>query len=124
MVCRYFKARSSEHFRGAGRLDLHLVPRGDEFAGYHLFVALARTHHRIDTRIRIDHDLEERRSVETDELLDDPWHVFLAVEAHRVAKAVGLSRADEVLLVQGLVARRQPALEEELLPLLHHAVAE
>ncbi len=55
---------------------------------------------------------------------DDARHVLLALEPHGVAEAVRLRGLDEILLVQRLVAGRQPALEEQLLPLLDHAVAE
>ena len=47
----------------------------------------------------------------------------LRVKALGVAEAVGLRRLDEILLVQRPVAGRQPSLEEQLLPLLDHAVA-
>ena len=98
--------------------------RGDVVAGDHLVVRLARTHHRVHAGLGVDDHLEERRALELDELLHHARHVLLAVEAHREAEAVGLRGLDEVLLVQRLVARGQAALEEELLPLPDHAVAE
>src|SRR2546430_9106560 len=126
MVCRYFRAVSgaSEHLRGVRSLDVDLVARGNEFAGDHLLIALPRPHHRVHTGVRVDHHFQERGSLERLGLRDDARHVLLALQAHRVTKAVRLRRLDEVLLVQRAVARRQTTLEEQLLPLLDHAVAE
>src|SRR3974377_883762 len=80
---------SSEHLRGPGRLDLDLVTRGDEFAGDHLGVALPRTDHGIDAGIRVDHHFEEGGTRVGEELADDARHIRLALEARRVAEAVG-----------------------------------
>src|SRR5207237_8997952 len=115
---------TSEHLRGSGWLDVDLVARGNEIAGDHILVSLPRSDHRVDASVGIDHDLEECGSRESEELADDARHVLLALEARRVAKAVGLGRLDEVFLMQRAVARREPSLEEQLLPLLDHPVAE
>src|SRR5215831_2568405 len=107
---------TSEHLRGSRGLDVDLVARGNEVPGDHLLVALPRAYHGVDARIGVDHHLEECRPRKGDELGDNPRDVLLAREPHRVAKAVRLRRLDEILLVQRAVARRQPSLEEQLLP--------
>ena len=56
--------------------------------------------------------------------LDDARHVGLPVEPRRELEAVGQRGLDEILGMQALVAGAQSALEEQLLPLLDHAVAE
>src|ERR1700728_699797 len=126
MVCRYFIGASprSEHLRGSGGFDVHLVARGDVLAGDHLIVALPGAYHRIDARLGVDHHLEEGGTRERQELADHPWYVRLVLEARGVGEPVGLRRLDEVFFVQRAIARRQPAFEEQLLPLLNHAVAE
>src|SRR5690242_2833345 len=105
-ACSFAWSSTSEHLRRPGCLDVHLVARGNEIAGDHVLVGLPRAYHRVDARVGVDHDLEECRSREREELADDARHVGLALEAHRVAKAVGLGRLDEVLLVERTVARR------------------
>ena len=92
-------------------------------AGDHLIVSLAGTDHRIDAGIGIDHHFEERGTLELDELANHARNVFLAFETDSELESISLRRLDEVLLVQRLVACGQTALEKELLPLLHHAIA-
>ena len=77
----------------------------------------------IHAGIRIDDDLEEGRTLEREEFFDDAWNIGLLVEPHGVLEAVGLRGLDEILRVQRLLGGRQAALEEQLLPLLHHAIA-
>src|SRR5579863_10300551 len=105
----------SEHLRWARCLDVHLVARRNELAGDHLGVALPRSHHGVDTGVRVDHHLEECRALEREELGDHPRHVLLVLETRGVAEAIRLRRLDEVLLVQRAVTRRQATLEEQLL---------
>src|SRR5450432_1853656 len=94
MVCRYFIACPLEHLRRPGGPDFHLGARGDEISRDHLVVRLTRPDHRVDTRIRVDHHLEEGRAPEGEELGDHPRYVGLLVQAHRVAEAVRLRSLD------------------------------
>src|SRR6186713_738206 len=125
MVCRYFIARLDwlEHLAGARRLHIDLLARRNPVAGDHGLVRLARAHHGIHAGIRIDDDLEESRTFEREEFFDDPRNIGLLVEANGVFETVGLRGLDEVFGVQRLLGCRQAALEEQLLPLLDHAIA-
>ncbi len=82
------------------------------FAGDHFVIRLPRTHHGIDAGIGIDHDLEEGRTAETNELVDDARYIGFLVEPRGVLKAVCQRRLDEILGVQALVAGAEAALEE------------
>src|SRR5579862_7157817 len=95
---------SLEHLRGSWRLDVHFVTRGNEVARDHVLVALPGADHWIDAGIRVDHDLQECRSREGQELGDHARHVILALEANRIAESVRLRSLYEVLLVKRLVA--------------------
>src|SRR5262245_56776397 len=101
-----------------------LLPALDPLAGDHVLVAHTRRDHRIDVRALVDHDLEERRPRERNELLEVLPHVGELHHPPRELEAVGLDRLHEVLLVERLVRARVAVRVEEVLPLPDHAVAE
>src|SRR5690606_36904042 len=92
---------TSEHL---GRVRLRRLAAAvavrDEVPRDHLVIREARADHRIDARFGIDDDLEERRAVVGEKLLEHALDVALVVEALRPLEAVRLRGLDEVLLAQ------------------------
>src|SRR5450432_1760829 len=120
---RSLLALASEHFRRVYRMRRRDLPRRDMLAGDHLRVAHAGTDHRIHAGVGIDHDLEKCGTCVGDELGNRLRDVGGTIQPPRPTKAIGFCSLDEVLFVQTLVAGGEAALEEQFLPLPHHAIA-